>query len=632
MIINTIDTKDISVVVQGGIDSSTTSICLSRIRKYLPESEIILSTWEGSNLDGLEYDKLILNHDPGAGICDPIDGRKNNTNRQIQSTYNGIKQVNRRYTLKIRSDVLLESNGFVRYFGKFNKDYVCKGSYPLFKNRILIPCVWTREKATNDGKVMWQPYHISDWMMFGLTEDVLTLFDIPFQSEYDACYYFLVNCRKQFDAFDNGACQHNWRYTPEQYILYNCIKKKYPEFPNFDHKLDYTSTHMELYHKILVENFIVINKEMWSFSSEKHDLDYYILNMFDDLIKYSDYLKLFSEYYYNKRLFFLSKIIRKYESINIKLNMARNENKQKSQENITFQTITSLSEIDNSCLSGIKVISLDLFNTLLFRESSPDWIATSHLGMYITMLLHPYNRQITIEKVNLLRDKLIAEQYRNNKNEGLDEEYNLRCIILNILCEFGVPDVLHEELLNVILKNEVQRELDTLYLNKEAISFLFQLYQKGYRIIITSDMYLPKECLVKILEYFGINIYISEIYVSSDYYKRKNGKLFEFILEKEKVAPREILHIGDDINNDIFPALSKGLVAIHYNNEAYKEIKYRREKVYIHQESFSSFLSDKFTLMNGDAFDKAVNYFGLDLNNFTFFMVKNVKLFKSNPK
>ena len=64
MLINNIDTKDISVVVQGAIDKGYTPLCLKSIIKYLPESEIILSTWEGREVDNLDYDVLILSEDP----------------------------------------------------------------------------------------------------------------------------------------------------------------------------------------------------------------------------------------------------------------------------------------------------------------------------------------------------------------------------------------------------------------------------------------------------------------------------------------------------------------------------------------------------------------------------------------
>ena len=62
------DTKDISVIVQGAINKNETIKCLQSIRQYLPGAEIILSTWEGSNITDLDYDNLILSKDPGAAI------------------------------------------------------------------------------------------------------------------------------------------------------------------------------------------------------------------------------------------------------------------------------------------------------------------------------------------------------------------------------------------------------------------------------------------------------------------------------------------------------------------------------------------------------------------------------------
>ena len=64
-----IDSKDISVVIQGAIDPIETKKCISSIKQYLPGAEIILSTWENSNLEGLEYDHLVLSKDPGAFFC-----------------------------------------------------------------------------------------------------------------------------------------------------------------------------------------------------------------------------------------------------------------------------------------------------------------------------------------------------------------------------------------------------------------------------------------------------------------------------------------------------------------------------------------------------------------------------------
>ena len=51
-----IDSKDISVIVQGPINKKETPKCLKSIRKFLPEAEIILSTWQGTDISNLDYD------------------------------------------------------------------------------------------------------------------------------------------------------------------------------------------------------------------------------------------------------------------------------------------------------------------------------------------------------------------------------------------------------------------------------------------------------------------------------------------------------------------------------------------------------------------------------------------------
>ena len=56
---NSINPKDVSVVVQGAVDAKHTPRCLASIRKYLPGAYIILSTWEGQKVEGLDCDKVV---------------------------------------------------------------------------------------------------------------------------------------------------------------------------------------------------------------------------------------------------------------------------------------------------------------------------------------------------------------------------------------------------------------------------------------------------------------------------------------------------------------------------------------------------------------------------------------------
>jgi len=118
----TIDFSQISVVVQGPV-SSLTRRCLLSIRKYLPKAEVILSTWENSNVEGLSFDKVVFSKDPGGVLLGEYKGKKyyDNMNRQIVSTKEGLAQATRQFCIKFRTDMFFTSTGFLRYYNRYPK-------------------------------------------------------------------------------------------------------------------------------------------------------------------------------------------------------------------------------------------------------------------------------------------------------------------------------------------------------------------------------------------------------------------------------------------------------------------------------------------------------------------------------
>ncbi len=93
---------DTTFVVQGAI-GLTTANNLASIRYFYPNSKIILSTWPNQSIKDLQFDDLIVNIDPG-----PVKTFENhglNTNRQIVSTYSGLKRVQTQKVIKSRTDI-----------------------------------------------------------------------------------------------------------------------------------------------------------------------------------------------------------------------------------------------------------------------------------------------------------------------------------------------------------------------------------------------------------------------------------------------------------------------------------------------------------------------------------------------
>lgn len=104
--------EGLSLVVQGGVNNPLTARCMEALRKQFPNAELILSTWESSDVTGLLADKIVFSPDPGATVCDEVAGVLNNVNRQLVSTKAGIAAASRPFILKTRTDILFRNADF----------------------------------------------------------------------------------------------------------------------------------------------------------------------------------------------------------------------------------------------------------------------------------------------------------------------------------------------------------------------------------------------------------------------------------------------------------------------------------------------------------------------------------------
>jgi WavE lipopolysaccharide synthesis len=156
--------KEISVVVQGAIDSLRTTEVLRSVRKHLPNSELILSTWEGSDTDGINADLILLNKDPGMV---EVLGSSRNINRQITSTFEGLRHASRTFAIKLRSDCILVDGSILDWADRALQCVRPQASR-IFAERIIICRHFTRNPMRS-----CYLHHPSDIIMFGKTDDLL---------------------------------------------------------------------------------------------------------------------------------------------------------------------------------------------------------------------------------------------------------------------------------------------------------------------------------------------------------------------------------------------------------------------------------------------------------------------------
>ncbi len=244
-----VDSSNISVIVQGAIakENNLTHRCLLSIRKYLPNAEIILSTWEGSDVKGLSYDKCVFSKDPGGVLVGEQKGKKFfiNTNRQIASTKAGLCEVTRNYAIKFRTDMFFTSNRFLQYFKRYPKK---SDRLNLLSARVIVSSIFT----PNPNRLSHKPFCVSDWFTFGLTEDVQKIWDIPLAPEPDNTLWFRTH------PYPDGVSERDsMRYRTEQYIWLSFLRK-YVEVP-CEHQWDYGEHNRELHELSFANNLIVLH-------------------------------------------------------------------------------------------------------------------------------------------------------------------------------------------------------------------------------------------------------------------------------------------------------------------------------------------------------------------------------------
>lgn len=283
-----VSAEDLSFIVQGPIVGTLedpqlyTKRLLKSIRKYFPGAQIILSTWENEDTNGLIYDNLIISKQPDINRLIYEDGSVHflSVNAQIISTIRGLEIAYRKYSVKVRSDMLFLNNKILSWITKFGEIGEKHRKWRMFKERILTLPTY------NYKRNMCFPFNIADWIYAGLTEDLVMLFDIPLLSMdkvvvRDGCEYPYLP--------DNiGA---------EQWIWTRCLEKKIPGFSFFGWRCDNKEILQESEISI-AQNFILVSARKMGITSQKcGNCGYAALPIFSSgLYTFCEWKRLYNRY------------------------------------------------------------------------------------------------------------------------------------------------------------------------------------------------------------------------------------------------------------------------------------------------------------------------------------------------
>ena len=247
---NKISDRDLSFVVQGNVaidkdsgENFTRKACES-IRRYFPHAEIILSTWEGQDIQDIPHDLACFSSPIETHSIIRPDGKSyfHTVNHEIITSRKGLALCKRKYAVKLRSDMVFYGEDILKYLHLYENH--ATENYCFFQERVLVlPCYnYRRTKLA-------YPYNICDWIYAGLQTDLLDLFSIPLE---DYSSLRIRDGEKIPRVEDNMGA--------EQYIWVAYLRKK-GHLQHFYNRESFSSEEWLDFEKTIAENFVFLSAD-----------------------------------------------------------------------------------------------------------------------------------------------------------------------------------------------------------------------------------------------------------------------------------------------------------------------------------------------------------------------------------
>ena len=191
-----------------------------------------------------------------------------------------------------------------------------------------------------------------------------------------------------------------------------------------------------------------------------------------------------------------------------------------------------------SGFAGSRVVSFDVFGTLLFRRIAEP-------GRRLALLAGQADAGRQWSRRRMEAEHALA------RTKGPDL-YSLDEIYSQLKSSLAGP------------QDEMKMERQVCFAVAEARRLLAAARQKDRRLLFVSDMYLPGPFIRELLEKHGLWQEGDRLFVSHEYGVAKHGGLFPKICKELSVRPEEIEHIGDNLRSDVLVPGRLGVRTVHF--------------------------------------------------------------------
>ena len=218
-----------------------------------------------------------------------------------------------------------------------------------------------------------------------------------------------------------------------------------------------------------------------------------------------------------------------------------------------------LGEIETS---ECKVLSLDVFDTVLLRNDKPEAERYMELSESIAKALGRTTVETPPNCLDLLTARIEGMRfaYRTAPLIGHAREGHIKDV-------FGyMEDALDakSEIGGILHKVELDYECENLVPNEAIGQLVAKAKEAGLQVVLLSDMYLPAEMIGELLDRLMPDVpKFTDLLISSCEagHSKRGGSAFENLAERLDVELNEIFHIGDSFVSDFQMPLAAGCKA-----------------------------------------------------------------------
>lgn len=200
-------------------------------------------------------------------------------------------------------------------------------------------------------------------------------------------------------------------------------------------------------------------------------------------------------------------------------------------------------------INAADIVSFDVFDTLLVRNVA----RPTDLFKIVQENFNQFSRYYLSPDFTNMRIKAEQDAYGASLVAGhvtLDDIYG----------QFQKRYGFDQEFCEVLKQTEIATEKDALRCNLKLKKLYDYAQAQHKKILVVSDMYLPKKVIVEALRSNGYDGWDEIVISCHDKLTKHDGAAFAYL--RQKYGDKKILHVGDNVDSDIGWAKAYGLDTI----------------------------------------------------------------------